>query len=242
MAKGVHWDTENLQLTYAKGTRNFCLTPMIHDQFVIEYRPLDDNTAFTTIGATITPKEPIPEPIPGRKTQLEEVPDLQDDLVAMRAHKSTDPPTPKRASLQEWHELMGYPNPEALSHLPKAATGVEFTTKELDSIVYEQCELTNSKQKVARAPRERSTIPFDTVSWDVMYIKDGLGGEKRVLHAVDDYTRIHFVFTLYNNKLDSLIKCLKAIAAYVFRQYGLIIRTWRHDSLPTLIASTRYND
>jgi hypothetical protein len=47
---------------------------------------------------------------------------------------------------------------------------------------------------------------------------------------------------LYNNKLDSLIKCLKAITAYVFRQYSLIIRTWRHDSLPTLIASTRYNN
>jgi hypothetical protein len=37
---------------------------------------LDNNIVFTTIGATITPKEPIPEPIPGRKTQLEEVPNL----------------------------------------------------------------------------------------------------------------------------------------------------------------------
>ena len=60
-------------------------------------------------------------------------------------------------------------------------------------------------------------ILFDTISWDVMYIKDGLGGEKRVLYAVDDYTQIYFVFMLYNNKLDSLIKCLKAITAYVFR-------------------------
>jgi len=54
-------------------------------------------------------------------------------------------------------------------------------------------------------------------------MKDGLGGEKRVLYAIDNCTQIHFVFTLYNDKLDSLIKCLKAIAAYVFRQYGLII-------------------
>ena len=118
---------------------------------------------------------------------------------------------------------MGYPNPEALSHLLKAAIGVEFTTKELDFIVYKQCELTNSKQKVARALQERSIILFDTISWDVIYIKDGLGGEKRVLYTIDDCTQIHFVFTLYNNKLDSLIKCLKAITAYVFRQYGLII-------------------
>jgi hypothetical protein len=46
---------------------------------------------------------------------------------------------------------MGYPNPKALSHLLKAAIRVEFTTKELNSIVCEQCELTNSKQKVTRA-------------------------------------------------------------------------------------------
>jgi hypothetical protein len=56
-------------------------------------------------------------------------------------------------------------------------------------------------------------------------MKDGLGGEKRVLYTIDNYTQIHFVFILYNNKLDSLIKCLKAIAAYIFRQYGLIIQT-----------------
>jgi hypothetical protein len=40
---------------------------MIYNQFVIKYRPLDNNIAFTTIRATITPKEPISEPIPGRK-------------------------------------------------------------------------------------------------------------------------------------------------------------------------------
>ena len=118
---------------------------------------------------------------------------------------------------------MGHPNPEVLSHLPKAAIRVEFITKELDSIIYKQCELTNSKQKVTRALREQSIILFDTISWDVIYIKDGLGGEKRVLYTIDDYTRIHFVFILYNNKLDSLIKCLKVITAYVFRQYSLII-------------------
>jgi hypothetical protein len=41
---------------------------MIYNQFVIKYRLLDNNTVFTTIKATITLKEPIPEPILGRKT------------------------------------------------------------------------------------------------------------------------------------------------------------------------------
>ena len=52
---------------------------------------------------------------------------------------------------------------------------------------------------------------------------DGLEGEKRVLYTIDNCTRIYFVFILYNNKLDSLIKCLKVIITYVFRQYSLII-------------------
>jgi hypothetical protein len=49
---------------------------------------------------------------------------------------------------------MGYSNPKALSHLLKAAIEVKFMTKELDFIIYKQCELTNLKQKVARAMRE----------------------------------------------------------------------------------------
>jgi hypothetical protein len=74
----------------------------------------------------------------------------------MRAHKSTDPPTPKRASFQEWHEMMGHPNPEALRYLVKAATGVEFTTKQLNYLICERCELTNVKEQISKAPRERS--------------------------------------------------------------------------------------
>ena len=58
----------------------------------------------------------------------------------------------------------------------------------------------------------------------MIYIKDGLKGEKRVLYIIDDYTRIYFVFTLLNDKLDSIIKYLKAIIAYIFRQYNLIIK------------------
>jgi hypothetical protein len=45
---------------------------------------------------------------------------------------------------------MGHPNPKALSHLLKAAIRVEFTTKELDFIIYKQYKLINLKQKVVR--------------------------------------------------------------------------------------------
>jgi hypothetical protein len=70
-----------------------------------------------------------------------------------------------------------------------------------------------------------------------MFIKVGIEDEKHVLYTINNYTQIHFVFILFNNKHKSLIKCLKAITAYIFRQYRLIIQTWRHNSLPTLIIS-----
>ena len=120
--------------------------------------------------------------------------------------------------------MMGHPNPEALRHLLKAAIGVEFTTRELDSAVCERCELTNAKEQISRVARERPITPFDSVSWDIIYIKDRLKNKKRVLHTVDDYTRVYFIFILFNDKLNSIVKYFKAITAYIFRQYRLIIR------------------
>ena len=60
--------------------------------------------------------------------------------------------------------MMGHPNPEALRHLLKAATGVEFTTKELDSSICQRCELINVKEQISKALRERSILLFDSVS------------------------------------------------------------------------------
>jgi hypothetical protein len=91
-------------------------------------------------------------------------------------------------------------------------------------------------------PRERSNIPFYIISWDVIYIRDGIGGEKCILYIVDDCTRLYFVFIFLNNKLDSLLKYLRGVVAYVLRQYNLVIKKWKHDWLPTLVDSLRYND
>ena len=41
---------------------------------------------------------------------------------------------------------MDYLNYKALCYLLKAAISVEFTTKELDSIVYKRYKLTNTKE------------------------------------------------------------------------------------------------
>ena len=58
----------------------------------------------------------------------------------------------------------------------------------------------------------------------MIYIKDDLKSEKRVLYIIDDYIQIYFVFIFLNYKLNSIIKYLKAITAYIFRQYNLIIK------------------
>ena len=58
----------------------------------------------------------------------------------------------------------------------------------------------------------------------MIYIKDDLKSEKRVLYIIDDYIQIYFVFIFLNYKLNSIIKYLKAIIIYIFRQYNLIIK------------------
>jgi hypothetical protein len=53
MAKGIYWDIENLQLTYSRGTRNFCFTPIIYNQFVIEYVPVYKGEALAAFATTM---------------------------------------------------------------------------------------------------------------------------------------------------------------------------------------------
>jgi hypothetical protein len=91
-------------------------------------------------------------------------------------------------------------------------------------------------------PRERFNISFYIISWDVIYIRDGIGGEKCILYIIDDYTRLHFVFILLNDKLDFLFKYLRGVVAYVLWQYNLVIKKWKHDWLPTLVDSPCYDD
>jgi hypothetical protein len=50
---------------------------------------------------------------------------------------------------------MGYLNPKALCYLVKAAISVEFTTKQLNYLIYKRCELINTKEQISKALREQ---------------------------------------------------------------------------------------
>jgi hypothetical protein len=82
---------------------------------------------------------------------------------------------------------MDYLNLKALYYLVKAAIGVKFITKQLDYLIYKRCELINAKEQISKALKERLNQLFNTIGWDVMFIKIGIGGEKRVLYIVNDY-------------------------------------------------------
>ena len=101
--------------------------------------------------------------------------------------------------------MMGHLYKEALNHLPKAATGVIFTNNNLDTTTCEPCHLTNSKQIINRVPRELSKIPYHTVSWDVIEMPLASNRKSRILHYIDDATRIHHVYALINAKQNTLI-------------------------------------
>jgi hypothetical protein len=100
---------------------------------------------------------------------------------------------------------MGYLYKEALNYLLKAAIGVIFINNDLDTITYEPCHLTNSKQIINRAPRELLKIPYYTVSWDVVEMPLASGRESRILYYIDDATRIYHVYAFIDVKQNTLI-------------------------------------
>jgi len=59
---------------------------------------------------------------------------------------------------------MSHLNLKALRHLLKAAISVEFTTKELNSLICQRYELINIKEQIFKALKERSTLLFDSVN------------------------------------------------------------------------------
>ena len=109
IAKGVHWDTANNRLTYKDKT--FCLTPIWHSQWCIEYNPqrTPQHTTFTTT------------------TQV------QTQKGVFKTHSSRKPKPLNTGTLDEWHDKMGHLYEEALSHMPGVTTGVKLTTLSLSA-------------------------------------------------------------------------------------------------------------
>src|SRR6266487_1526576 len=102
--KGVFWENKTNRLIYGDHDYPFADTPMVYDQWVLEYN-----------------KVSLPPPTAFTATQH----------AAFKAHSSRHPRPVNAATMDQWHEMMGHLYPEALAHLKEHCQGVRITTSEL---------------------------------------------------------------------------------------------------------------
>jgi len=96
-AKGVFWENKTNRLIYGDGNYHFADTPMVCNQWVLEYNPVPPPAAYTAV---------VPQ-------------------AAFRAHSSRHPRPTATATMDQWHEMIGHLYPEALKHLAEQCQGVE---------------------------------------------------------------------------------------------------------------------
>ncbi|KAF5197653.1 Transposon ty1-dr1 gag-pol polyprotein, partial [Thalictrum thalictroides] len=207
---GVHWDTE-LSILKLNG-RHFADTPMIFNQWVLEYKPI----------------LPSSEHVYNASLQ-----NFKNDQKQMHGNSSRASKT-QTGTYDDWHVRMGHLYKEALLKLPLVTKGCKMTTTKPTKQVCEVCRLSNAKRIISRQPRVRATRPFWRVSWDLIQMRPNLEGEVYVLHFICDYTRMHFVYILPNKMQDSLINTFISFVEYVKRHWGFDIVTWKGDGEKSL--------
>jgi hypothetical protein len=129
----VYWDNRTSTLVYGENNYHFAETPMLFDQWVLEYnpnRPSNDDILRASLHASF------------------------------KAHSSRHPRPANTATFDGWHEMMGHLYPEALRHLTEQCDGVVLTTNQLSDHKCEDCCLNDSKRVIYRAPTLQHPVPF----------------------------------------------------------------------------------
>ncbi|KAI0994003.1 hypothetical protein K3495_g14180, partial [Podosphaera aphanis] len=212
-AAGVHWDTE-LSILKFNG-RHYADTPMMFNQWVLEYNPISPKECVYTTTTTIT-------------KQID-----SQHHTKLHGNSSRSPRVQTR-SFDDWHIRMGHLYPEALLKLPLVTKGCRMITSKPAQPVCDTCRISNAKRIVSRVPRLRATRPFWRISWDLIQMHESKNGEVYILHFVCDFTHMHFVYILPNKLQDTLLNTFISFVSYIKRRWGFEIVVWKGDGEKSL--------
>ena len=209
IAKGVHWDTEHLRLTYDHG-KTFCQTPVYFGQWTLEYIPIEPSACFP-----VSSLQPTADIGPVVRT-------------AGFPISSTLPRPPTKGTLMDWHERMGHLHQDALKRLPSQTLGVHITNTSYDDAC-EVCRLSTAKQIISRREPDRAIVPYERVHYDLFPINPSPDGIKHIAHFQCDYTKMNHVYLLTDRAQSTQLETFKAFQALVRRQFGCQIKKIRLD-------------
>jgi hypothetical protein len=149
--------------------------------------------------------------------------------AAFKAHSSRHPRPIRQASLDDWHEMMGHLYPEALHKMSQSCQGVSITTSKLSNHKCEDCCLNYAKRVPYRFPTKRHTQPFGKVYWDLIVMKNGIGGENQILHFFDSCTCSHYVYHLYGKGEMHVLPAFQHFTNYAERRWGHKVMIFHGD-------------
>ena len=133
---------------------------------------------------------------------------------------SAAPRPPAAAPLDTWHLRIGHLHCDALEKLPLSAKGVQFSRTNMSHC--ETCSLAKAHQIVSHHPADRATEPLVYVHLDLIQVTPAYNNHCWVLHFLDDFSRMNFVYTLATKS--ELTNAVKQFMAYVKRQYNVQVR------------------
>lgn len=154
--------------------------------------------------------------------------------TAFTATIRTEPPVAK-ATADLWHKRLGYLNFEVISYLETAIADAKVIPKDKYHIQpCETCRVSKAKQVISRTPQERAITLFERVHFDIIYLTNTPNQEKYIMYFLDDYTRMHYVYVLYNKA--QIFPILRKFVAYIKKQYNFEIRILYFDRETGLVG------
>lgn len=152
------------------------------------------------------------------------------ELNCFLTHRhSALPRTDSVATADIWHQRFGHCGPRVLEEIGNALTGVKL--KGPSTCECEVCAVSKMHKIVSRRPRDRATIPFQKVHWDLIHHdEEGWNKEWYTSHFQDDCTRFHIVYTTRDKTQATLLSTFEQLYAYVERQFGICIQTFFMDN------------
>ena len=214
--KGVFWDNQNSRLTYGKNLP-FAETPMIHNQWVLEYNPL-----------------------PALSQAILQTASTQQGVF--KAHSSRHPRPDNQATFDQWHEMMGHLYPEALRQLPAQCSGVKLLTDQLTDPKCEICYINGSKRIPYRHPIAKFPVPFRKVFWDIIHLPTGMTNERYMLHFICSCSRINHVYSLSDRKERTIVNAMDQYSRNIETRWGLKIKILHGDGELSELVGSKFQD
>jgi len=93
--------------------------------------------------------------------------------------------------------------------------------------ICETCRISSAPEQISCRTPPRATKPFERVYFDLIQIEEGYNGDKWVLHFLDDFSKLNFVYILQSKW--QITDIVQDFSTLIQNQYGQSVKIYRTD-------------